>query len=112
MVNQENCSIVYKHIVTNPDQFDMNGWAVRKEVGPDSTMCGTTACIAGWAVELLGSGIDYDHPCAITCYAKSGKHIEDEAAELLGLRPSQVGLFYGSNHGALRQLKRYAEEGE
>lgn len=36
-------------ILKRPEQFDMRTWFEKK---PDVPMCGTTACIAGWAVAL------------------------------------------------------------
>lgn len=37
-------------ILAEPRKFDMNWWFINNEESP----CGTTACIAGWAVAIHG----------------------------------------------------------
>lgn len=51
MINKELLNQVRDHIVMYPEQFDMDNWYLEKS-------CGTTACIAGWALFLQGQDVD------------------------------------------------------
>jgi hypothetical protein len=64
-------------ICKNASKFDMGMWG---------NECGTTMCIAGWAIKLSG-----DDP------RKYDSHLENRAKDLLGLTEKQVDdLFYAA----------------
>jgi hypothetical protein len=75
----------------HPGNFDMEYWVdvPNGDLAPevitiDDMPCGTTLCVAGWAV-LLGDGAVYKHGTFATYYnAKEGR-IEKNARDLLGL---------------------------
>lgn len=103
-VNRELCLRVAKRIEDNPASLDMEVW-----------WCGTTACIAGWA--LHESGFDLD-----AMYDPEHEDWEGprhDALKLLGLTPVQDKLFFttewpvdaqgGSEHeGAVMLLRDLA----
>lgn len=94
-------------IAAEPKKLDMYSWSkfLPEQVGNlgyDSKVkldCGTTQCIAGWAVQMsgwkflvFGDEVDYDDDdnevyFADTCVAKNGRTalVEDKARDLLGL---------------------------
>lgn len=122
---------VREQISREPETHSQGVWASRND-------CGTTACVAGWAVILSGTPMDWraiptttlvhdeewvawlvTHPAddqepALCWTAGEGDHIRSVAEELLGLTPQEAdALFYTARNGAaLRLLDRYIEEGK
>lgn len=104
---------VLDQILAHPEQHNQNNFG-------EKTECGTTMCIAGWAVTLdpnteVSFFTDYPlvNPRVIT--ENGPMDIEYRAGELLGLEDSyeQVSLFYDmDNDSALRRLKHLADTGE
>jgi hypothetical protein len=95
---------VYAQISGHPDSFDMGSYE-------DDSFCGTTRCIAGWAVHLAG---------APACSYLSVDQIHAIAIRVLGLTSSEYGsdtftevpdaLFYTGNQDALERMRQFAEE--
>lgn len=88
-----------------PEKLNMENWAwcdVEWDFDGDGYKkvvdCGTTACIAGWAVQLHGykfllhDGDQY----AIECIARNGRvmNIEYKAQELLGLTDDEANSLF------------------
>jgi hypothetical protein len=77
---------VMDYIMANPKGWDQESWGRR-------TDCGTTFCVAGWTVVLLGHTPKWERyevagqsKDEIICnYLTDGRVIEDVAAEALGL---------------------------
>lgn len=96
---------VRNQITTHPETHDQGSWA-----------CGTTACIAGWAVQLAGHELDWYRDEGVTVAARttSGGTIEEEAEEELGLSPREavVLFFTHGNAEALALLNRMIEAGK
>jgi hypothetical protein len=112
MPNIELLTQVRDLIKAQPEKLDMSTWATVNsdsvDLGNGTTAkvsCGTTACIAGWAVQLAGHKLlvnldsrPYDGSFLINqSVAKNGRavDIEESARKLLGLTEKEVGvLFY------------------
>ncbi len=70
-MNVELLRRVQDKIRTSPEEFDMSDWAGRTQT---SSHCGTTACIAGWAILFEGEeqhksgllGYTQDIECTLT----------------------------------------------
>lgn len=83
-----------------PKKFNMGGWfrgAVRKLKGGEEPIanekatCGTSACIAGWAILLFDDG-------AVTVSQQTGNETMERARKLLDLTEGQARkLFLGKN---------------
>lgn len=79
MANNEALREVMIHVTYEPRRLDMGNWASTSQESP----CGTTACIAGWAVILRGN-----LPVVISAdkmHLPPGRSAEWEGRELLGL---------------------------
>lgn len=98
-----------EHITAHPEEWDQETWATQ-------TPCGTTACLAGWAVTFAGHELVWDEEdpgdrfcdcenclaegprasqCIVDGYPRS---IHNAATHALGLTLSQSNtLFYGGN---------------
>lgn len=103
-------------IKTEPEKLDMASWGLVKEIeglehgDTVKVDCGTTACIAGWAVQLAGdkflvrgfntsAGGGYFVSDSV---AKNGRvcNIEDRAQKLLGLTEDEANeLFINTPNG-------------
>lgn len=106
-------------IESNPTAHDQKYW-VR-----DTNVCGTTRCIAGWAIHLAGGyelmwsteqfGND-SVTVADFAYGASGVRYEiaDLAAAEMGLNEDEMyDLFWtGDNEGALAKLDELIEKGK
>lgn len=107
--------------------FDMANWEDGARNG-----CGTTRCVAGWAINLTTGeplyidGGDYHHESVIELAKSLGTHVQDvgdgsEEADLealggklLGLEPDDRSLFYAGNERAAKFVELAAQglEGE
>lgn len=103
---------VQQSILDDPEQFDMSSWFGESE-------CGTTACIAGWAVS-----IHYDNPIEkndrrpgswmihfINRHTESTVFFEDVASDVLGIDDGPDTLFLIANwpdsyHNQYHQARR------
>lgn len=112
-MNHERILKVADVIEANPDHFDMltfygyNGnhlystphIASRLALTIDLTECGTTACIAGWAVALWGAEVDLD------------LSIDKNADAILGLTYDQsFSVYYGMEHSTSDKAAAYLRE--
>lgn len=122
--NIELLTRVRDYIAVNPQSLDMDIWATLKDVvefkdGQAKVSCGTTACIAGWAVQLAGDKLLVEEPCypfnegtvfdIDQCVAKNGRvtHIDDRAQKLLGLTGIEADiLFTCDNDEAIEYLDK------
>jgi hypothetical protein len=105
---------ILAQVEREPDSFDMGHWVTK---GP-STICGTVACVAGWAAELSGF-----------VWGIGKRPLSEEERDalrlgggdyswlglggfLLGLSPDVAdALFYTTRHHAIRCLRHLAEHG-
>ena len=79
---------VRQAILNEPKQFGMNSWF-------GSGVCGTTACIGGWAIILSGK---FESPFAAVKASGYRTLHSPETAECLGLSTQQASrLFYVSS---------------
>lgn len=88
-----------------PLGFDMSSYCndyvlTVKDVPTLPTACGTTACVAGWAVALFG-----DPGFKIA----GGSEIWDVARELLGLSPSQADWLFLGVFAYPKELNRISD---
>lgn len=94
--------------------YDQTMWATKK------AECGTSYCVAGWAVHLSGLEVRWDNQGfggagALAFRVKDGRWISDAAQELLGLDREQAAhLFRATNSKAyvLEMLDGFIEEGK
>ena len=98
---------VYHQVTNEPETFHMFAWenVVLDQAGAE--MCGTTRCIAGWAVEFERRNLNGNY------------HVESYSSEgirLLGLTRREYGadadvtLFSACNRDVLERLRKLAEE--
>ena len=92
-MNVELLRKVQKHILEEPKRFDMSTfaeWVMGSKYAPT---CGTTACIAGWAV-FLGKNVTLSAETVRMTWTNA-LGFEDAARELLGINRLQAEkLFY------------------
>lgn len=92
---------VYDHIKNHPKEWDQNNWISRWDAlygsrpATLSGKCGTTACFAGWTVQLSGHNIIWGDPAHGYSSECDAGLIEDVARRELGLNDRQATrLFY------------------
>jgi hypothetical protein len=88
MANNEALREVMIHVTYEPKRLDMGNWASTDRDSP----CGTTACVAGWAVILRGK-----LPVVISLGAMHlpyGHEAEEVGRELLGLTEEEARLLF------------------
>lgn len=97
---------IREQITSEPKTHDQSAWAARTE-------CGTTYCIAGWAVVLSGQELDWDGADLATPFTADDRYIPQVARELLGLDPwSADRLFFCDSGTALHRLDQLIEAGK
>ena len=97
---------IREQITSEPKTHDQSAWAARTE-------CGTTYCIAGWAVVLSGQELDWSHRGSSTAWTADDRHISWVARELLGLDDAAGDmLFHCNNDAALDRLDQLIEAGK
>lgn len=119
-VNRELCRRILDAIDAEPDAFDMNAWAwtpqVLEGVDPEEAdgavlvepgplnVCGTTMCLAGWAVHLEGWKITNDAKAT-----KDGlvQYVDVLAVDLLGI-DDDASVFYVGATAAREWLEENA----
>lgn len=90
-MNTELLLEVKGKILANPDAFNMSSWG-----NPEPSLsCGTTGCIAGWAVILNQPTLPKTKKAWVTWWGKHEDDIEGEGAEALELDDYDT-LFYSS----------------
>lgn len=125
--NVELLTKVRDLIKTEPAKLDMGLWGtmptdvIKFKNGFAKVSCGTTACIAGWAVQLSGdkllvreedlcTGWETDETTEVEfCVARNGRSflIDDRAQKLLGLVAEEADvLFLCSDSQAVEYLDR------
>jgi len=109
-MNIELMRRVRDQITAFPEKWDQHSWA--SEETDDFSECGTTACIAGWAVALHTGESNL-----VKAAAKLGHSAWDTdlaAAKALGLDAGEArGLFYTYSHErALDVLETLIKDGE
>jgi hypothetical protein len=78
-LNRELFEKVKAKILAVPDQFDMGDWESAKD-------CGTTRCIAGWALYLSGNGYEL--------HQENTYEIQMAAAKVLEINEEQAGALF------------------
>lgn len=99
-------------VVSEPEKLDMSSWSeisaedLGRFLDKDERVkvdCGTTQCVAGWALQLNGYKFLIDGSrsedgayYATECVARNGRvcDIEDRAREMLGLTHDEAGLLF------------------
>lgn len=107
VINVEAFKVIRDVAINDPDSFDMSIWEGMFETWDDDdepTHCGTTRCIAGWALYNAGQPIyndaGYDH------------QIPARAAKVLGITPDDQWIFHVSDDEAKMILYHIVEHGE
>lgn len=112
-MNTELFKKIHDQITSEPDGFDMNTWE-----GPGAA-CGTTRCVAGWAIYFAtgsplygysGAGahpkvVELARDLGVKVYPGDSVNFEDFGdlgAKLLGLEGFDRDLFYASEEVAAR----------
>lgn len=118
-INQALFQKIHDQITFHPETHEQISWVVFDEDYPngdsdnrpsDGTICGTTRCVAGWAVWFSGYGHVYkyncDHPDAPESWSTLG-------AKLLGLTDDEAGYLFldTTNEQAAKLVERYALKG-
>lgn len=94
---------VYHQITTEPDTFNMYAWEVLQ-----SGSCGTTRCLAGWAVHFSGGkGIRRMTPTRVVREAIIALGLTE--AEYYGDDEHGV-VFYTDSENAYERMGRLAED--
>jgi hypothetical protein len=98
--NAELAYAVLDHIDAHPEQWRQGWWLTKLD-------CGTAACFAGWACILSGDKPVLDDPdedgdeiefSLVELVDGSKAHIEERAAQLLGIGPDRAyNLFSADN---------------
>src|SRR5437763_16587458 len=85
-LNEKLIACVLEHIEKHPDEYDQNRWCWLKDEQQDGEYCGTTGCVAGWAV-LLSTPVEgwKDMPSSRVNTIEMSRFYRDKAASLLGL---------------------------
>lgn len=78
-----------EHITAHPEEHSQAAWAQRS-YRDQGTLCGTTYCLAGHAVQFAGYDIDWERGTYTTDYVVDGGSIEHVAQRELGLSDPQV----------------------
>jgi hypothetical protein len=107
----------------NPDAHNQNYWAWRDmdyslpapplNISIDNFPCGTTACVAGWALLLAGYAITFDEDSDIADCAENGRIIPLLARELLRLEREQAEQLFGwtKDLASIRRVVDMIKEG-
>lgn len=107
---------IRQQITAHPESHEQRFWAQRTE-------CGTTYCIAGWAVTLTGKAMEWRSRPGPSAEIEGawrvsdlhgGRGISAVAADLLGLTGEEAeSLFHqGNNARALARLDELIETGK
>ncbi len=90
---------IKNRILAEPTEFDMCRWAASDKV----STCGTTACIAGWALALDFMArhpemmVQEAHMAVVAIDARPDAYVNDRAADLLEIDDAQMeSIFYHS----------------
>lgn len=112
MVNRELFQKIHEVITLHPEQHDQGTW---EESDPT---CGTTRCVAGWAVTLTTGKPVYGkgealHPATLALGKRPGiPSVPSIAGELLGLSDVVAwDLFYRTSNDKARDVVRAFAEG-
>lgn len=122
-MNRELFKKIHDVISVNPESFDMTAW----EEG-DGTLCGTSRCIAGWAVSIAADAPIYNpvkgadqhfySPPVVDLVERMGLDPDDAsipliAERLLGLTERQANLaFYRFDNERMAQFVKAAADGD
>jgi hypothetical protein len=116
VLNVKLAERILRHAEKHPESVDLESWWVpgsHTRLGTPQGLkkpwkCGTTGCIAGWAIFFSGQA-QFDEYGYIESI---GDGIEDQARELLGLSEAQAGrMFYSfSTEDSLAQLQALVNE--
>lgn len=129
-LNRELFKKIHDVISVEPDKFRMSDWEDSRHIldfEGVTPVCGTTRCIAGWAINLTTDAPIYlngEHsPETIALAREKGARVtEDDDCEsvdleelggiLLGLDNSQRGIFYSGDQTAARFVAAVAQGDE
>lgn len=102
MPNNDKIREVMIHVTRHPERLDMNHW------GSKQTPCGTTACLAGWA--MLLNGIPHRWGATGELHLVNlNDDIEEVAGEILGLNYNECGVFYASDEQLWPEVEALTE---
>lgn len=102
---------IHDIITREPERHDQVAW---------ESLCGTTRCVAGWAIRLEGVARGGEEADPIYRHARrlaedldTREDYEDLGAELLGLGEYEAGRLFirAGNHTAALAVAHLAEEG-
>jgi hypothetical protein len=119
MPNTELFRKVRDVIAQHPDQFDMNVWEDRygQTLSSDEA-CGTTRCVAGWAIHLttgepLFDIVDGTHPSVTELSERLGvsEDFGELAAELLEITEEEGNILFHCDRSVARQVVEAFAEG-
>lgn len=82
---------VMDHITAHPEEHDQTTWGQRRH-------CGTTFCVAGWAVQFAGHEIVWPSDDEAE-FVEDGQAIADVAETALGLTPWQAEQLFHQSFG-------------
>lgn len=122
-MNRELFQKIHDVISVDPESFEMTSWET------DGTLCGTTRCIAGWAVSIAADGPvfnpDYEAPNArvysgeVYALAESmgigtaGLSVPCLAERLLGLSEHQANaVFFNFDNARMAEYVEAAANGD
>lgn len=108
-INQELFQKVLDQITIHPETHDQSGWQNTVE-GDDGYVCGTTRCVAGWALHFYAPN---QHIFDTACQLGTAGNYERAGREILGLTFSEARhLFFNvSNEEAVNLVEKYALKG-
>jgi hypothetical protein len=107
----------------NPNAHDQSYWAWRDmdysltapplSISLDNFPCGTTACVAGWALLLAGYVLTFDEGSDAANFAENGRIIPLLARELLRLEREQAEQLFGwtTDLASIRRVVNEIKEG-
>lgn len=129
MADQEKFREIHEILTQFPELHHQNFWEAEPE---DNGSCGTTRCVAGWAVWLAAkdmglmsrkrdttshdvlSAVAREHGITDPEYTSSGVLYPVVGARILGLDEDEAGSLFHDMNGArvVRRVASYAETGE
>lgn len=106
---QDTATAVLEMIQSNPQRHDQTEW-IRRDGDEDDSGCGTTYCVAGWALHVHGFNDDWIDWARSVLAPMPDVHIprvSDTAQKLLGLssRDAKILFYRTTNAEALLALE-------
>jgi len=114
-LNETLIKCVLEHIENNLSEYDQNRWCWLRDDGQDGEYCGTTGCVAGWAV-MLSTPVEKwkDLPSGRENSPSMCRFYRQRGADLLGLTYAEASRLFdvasGDPREALKTVKRRLAE--